>query len=385
MEKEQLEREPNPQPIPPVPGGAFDQSLRIKLGAGAVFVVLLAMLAFFFLSRNPVAPVQTQPKQALVDEQQVQRKEAEARQLASERAKAHDAEEAQRRHDLEAYSQPVSYQQAAATGGGMAPQQSAATQQKEELAKLEAKAAFEDNMVLVTERKQDVRNSTLPMVRDSGSNPPSSPSGATGESVGGDKLVRLGAQRLPEGTIIECALVNQLNGDNTGPVMVQVSNDVYLPGTRTLVIPQGARILGSAQKVSAQNQQRLAVSFHRMLIGTTPERMYTVSLDKIPGLDQTGAAALQDKVNNHYAQIFGASLAIGAIGGLAQIGNGGYGGANGYDSGVMFRNGITQSMAQSSAQILNRFLSRLPTIVIRPGTRVDIFLTQDLELPAYGE
>ena len=48
---------------------------------------------------------------------------------------------------------------------------------------------------------------------------------------------------------------------------------------------------------------------------------YPLDLDKFVGLNQAGETALRDLVNHHYLQIFGASLAIGAIGGLAQIGN----------------------------------------------------------------
>ena len=90
---------------------------------------------------------------------------------------------------------------------------------------------------------------------------------------------------------------------------------------------------------------------------------------------------LHDKVNSHYLSIFGASLAVGAIGGLAQIGNSTSG--FGYDPSVAFRNGVSQSTAQSADRILDRFLNRLPTITIREGTRVKILLTGDLQVPAY--
>ncbi len=99
-------------------------------------------------------------------------------------------------------------------------------------------------------------------------------------------------------------------------------------------------------------------------------------------VDKNVAAGLKDKVNGHYVSIFGASLAIGAIGGLAQIGNG-YSGF-GYDPSVQFRNGISQSTAQSADRVLDRFLNRMPTVTIREGTRVKIVLTGDLAVPAYG-
>jgi type IV secretion system protein VirB10 len=34
---------------------------------------------------------------------------------------------------------------------------------------------------------------------------------------------------------------------------------------------------------------------------------------------------------------------------------------------------------------MSRFLNRLPTITIREGHRVKVYLTSDLQLPAYGE
>ena len=187
---------------------------------------------------------------------------------------------------------------------------------------------------------------------------------------------------LPEGSIFEAVLTNRLDGEQPGPVNCLITTDVYLPGTRLVVVPQGARALGEASKVSSFGQQRLAVAFHRILIPGI--RSYAIPLDKqMPGLAQAGEAGLHDKVDSHYASIFGASLAIGAIGGLAQIGNGTS--TLTYDPSVSFRNGVSQSMAQSSDRVLEKFLNRLPTITIREGTRVKIVLTSDLPVPAYEQ
>ena len=46
---------------------------------------------------------------------------------------------------------------------------------------------------------------------------------------------------LPEGTILEAVLTNRLDGEQPGPVNCMITTDVYLPGTRLLLIPQGAR------------------------------------------------------------------------------------------------------------------------------------------------
>ena len=80
-------------------------------------------------------------------------------------------------------------------------------------------------------------------------------------------------------------------------------------------------------------------------------------------------------MDRHYWQVFGASVAIGAIAGLAQVGT---------------RVGFTQSafdaarqsagagLASSTAQVLDRYLNVLPTVTIREGHRVVVMLTRDL-------
>ena len=63
----------------------------------------------------------------------------------------------------------------------------------------------------------------------------------------------------------------------------------------------------------------MAVVFHRMIM---PDG-YSVDLDLFQGLDQSGAQGLKDKVNNHYLQIFGTSIALGVIAGAGEIEEGG--------------------------------------------------------------
>ena len=53
-----------------------------------------------------------------------------------------------------------------------------------------------------------------------------------------------------EGTIVETALTNRLNGSFSGPVNCQVTADVWSRDHQHLLIPKGSRILGEAQRVS---------------------------------------------------------------------------------------------------------------------------------------
>jgi type IV secretion system protein VirB10 len=182
---------------------------------------------------------------------------------------------------------------------------------------------------------------------------------------------------LFEGTILETVLINRLDGQFSGPVECLLANDVYSHDRQHLLIPAGSKLLGETRRVQSLGQTRLAVSFHRLVM---PDG-YSASLDHFQGLNQVGDAGLRDQVNNHYLRIFGASLAVGAIGAVAEAGTAGALTASGGD---LMRQGFAQSMGQSSAQILDKFLNVLPTVTIREGHRVKVYLSGDLALPDYA-
>lgn len=185
---------------------------------------------------------------------------------------------------------------------------------------------------------------------------------------------------LLEGTVIDTVLTNRLDGSGPAPVNCLVTNPVYSHNGQHVLIPAGARVLGETKPVQALGETRLAVGFHRLLM---PDGS-TVRLDQFLGLNQIGDAGLRDKVNQHYWSTFGAAGAVGLISGLAQwIGTAGFSGGTG-DRTVIIGGGA-DAASQASLQVMSRFLNRLPTVTIREGHRVKLYLTSDLQLPAYSE
>jgi type IV secretion system protein VirB10 len=182
---------------------------------------------------------------------------------------------------------------------------------------------------------------------------------------------------LFEGTTLDTVLLNRLNGDFAGPVKVMLTNPIYSHDNQHLLIPEGTFLLGDTQKVAAFGQQRLAVTFHRLLM---PDG-YSVDLDKFHGLNQIGETGLNDQVNHHYVEIFGASIALGVIAGAGEATtNQGY-----YNNGSeAIWQGMAESLSASAAHVLDRFINILPTIVIREGHRIKVYITQDLLLPDYN-
>jgi type IV secretion system protein TrbI len=184
-----------------------------------------------------------------------------------------------------------------------------------------------------------------------------------------------------EGSVLDAVLMNRLDGDAVGPVKVLVSNPLYSHDHQHVIIPEGTVVLGEAKKIGATGfgqQRRMAVVFHRLIM---PDG-YSVDLDQFQGLDQIGEQGLRDKVNNHYLQIFGTSIALGVVAGASQITQGG--GTITTSGSQAFTNGAAGSVSQSAASILDRFIQIPPTITIREGHRVKVYFTQDLLLPAYS-
>jgi len=175
-----------------------------------------------------------------------------------------------------------------------------------------------------------------------------------------------GWERIHEGTFLEAVLVTQLSGEFPGPVLAMVSAPLYSADRQRVLIPRGARVVGTARAVETQDQSRLAVAFHRLLLpgGSWVDLEFT-------GLNQVGESALRDQVNRRYLSTFAAAGAVGALSGLTLAGASPYG----------LRAGVGQGLGGSATSMLDRYLNRMPEITIRAGHRLRVWLTSDVLIP----
>ena len=180
-----------------------------------------------------------------------------------------------------------------------------------------------------------------------------------------------GWERIYEGSFLEGVLVTQLSGDFPAPVLAQIAVPFYSADRQRILIPRGSRAIGTAAAVTGQDQERLAVGFHRLIL---PDGRW-IALP-FHGLNQVGEGALKDRVNRHYFSMFAAVGAVGVISGLTLQNSNPYGGGA-----QAFRAGAGQGLGQAATQILQRFLNRLPTLTIRAGHRLRIWFTSDVLVP----
>jgi type IV secretion system protein VirB10 len=401
--------QPAPAPDVSVPPGRVTDHRRLPLGVvprhlqqwalAGIAVVMVGILAVSGPPPTPRAPTTPSPTAMAVDPNQQRIEEYQRR--IQEQAQRLAAEQAQLQLAKDAFTAPP-----AATSGAAPLRVRAdssgptATPSVERDSTSETRARVADNVAFsrsgTTGAGQAVPAASAPVVDPATALPPFPPPtevpGLPGAATAPTSLAATASVTTPavravapkaatephytlfEGTIIETVLTNRLDGTFSGPVNCLVSVPVY--AADHLVIPAGARVLGEARAVNTFGQSRLAVTFHRVIL---PNGVH-VSLDTFDGLNQVGDLGLRDQVDRHYAQIFGVSLALGAIAGFAQGQS-----SVGLDATAVdtYRQGTAASVSQSSARVLDRFLNLLPTVTIREGHRIKVYLASDLELPAY--
>ena len=182
------------------------------------------------------------------------------------------------------------------------------------------------------------------------------------------------------GSIISAALVTAVNSDLPGQVIAQVTEPVYDHRTgRTVLIPQGSRLIGQYDSQIAYGQNRALIAWNRIIM---PDGR-SINIGSMAGADLSGAAGLQDKTDGHFGQ-----LARGVIlSTLFSVGAAAAQDAGNRSSGALVVNsaasGVSNSAQQVGQQITGRDLNRQPTLRVRAGWPVRVLVSKDMILAPY--
>jgi type IV secretion system protein TrbI len=193
------------------------------------------------------------------------------------------------------------------------------------------------------------------------------------------------------GGVIPALLITGINSELPGPILAQVSENVFDSRTgRVLLVPQGSRLIGDSGYASSYGQQRLQIAWKRLIFPDTS----SIDLPQMPATDQAGLPGVTDQVNNHYLATFGTAALMSLIsagqqvGQMATFGGGGTYGPYGYTQPSPFAMAGQQAGAGASAQFgavgqesIRNGMNRPATIEIRPGYQFNMMVTEDLTFP----
>ena len=183
---------------------------------------------------------------------------------------------------------------------------------------------------------------------------------------------------LAAGTVLPASLITGLKSDLPGMVVAQVTENVRDTATGdAILIPQGARLIGSYDSVVAFGQQRALLVWQRILF---PDGS-SIQLDNVPATDAAGYAGLEDKVDFHEWRLLKGIALSSVLGVGSELGYGG----NDRDLVRALRESAQQNGARAGEQIVSRNLDVQPTLTVRPGWPVRAILHKDLILRPWRE
>ena len=175
---------------------------------------------------------------------------------------------------------------------------------------------------------------------------------------------------LSAGSVIAASLITGLRSDLPGLVIAQVTENTYDSATgQILLVPQGARLIGSYDSVVAFGQRRALIVWQRIILPNGA----SLRIDNVPATDVSGYSGLADKIDFHTWQLL-KGVALSTLLGV------------GTDLSLSGRSDLVQAIRMSTQdnvsragdQFTERNLGVQPTITIRAGAPVRLVVHKDL-------
>ena len=172
---------------------------------------------------------------------------------------------------------------------------------------------------------------------------------------------------VPQGALIQAVLETALDSNRPGFVRAIVSRDVRSFDGTKILIPRGSRLFGEYKADLVEGQNRAFILWQKL---TRPDGIQ-INVES-PAADPLGRAGVKGNVNTHFFQRFAGSILQSAL----DIG-----------VGVATRSAsdgtIVVGLPGSSQTVINPTQSTIkPTLKVRHGSSVSVFVARDLDFSA---
>ena len=194
------------------------------------------------------------------------------------------------------------------------------------------------------------------------------------------KQAPISPYEIKAGWVIRGVLKTGMNSELPGQVEGQVKQDVYDSATgQHLLIPAGSRVIGTYDSAINSGQSRIFVAWQRIIF---PDGA-SITLDSMPGADQSGVAGFKDQVNNHYVRTFGQAFLLSLFSAGIQLSQPKGAVSGTYNAQQIGAAAIGQQLGMLGMQIARRNLNQQPTLEIRPLFEFNIAVNKDMILPPW--
>jgi type IV secretion system protein VirB10 len=174
---------------------------------------------------------------------------------------------------------------------------------------------------------------------------------------------------VAQGTLIYAVLETALNSTQAGQARAIISTDVYNAAGTKVLIPKGSRVFGEYKADISSGQNRAQIVWGRLI---RPDGA-TISLDS-PASDQLGRAGVKGKVDTHFGERLINALLQSTID---------FGGAVAARA-VTSSNGVVVALPNATQGAASQIITDAPkpTLKVRHGTRIAVFVSRDLDFSA---
>lgn len=209
--------------------------------------------------------------------------------------------------------------------------------------------------------------------RDGGAGPAAEAPASAGDGAtptSGAGRVRAGqfvnrATTVPQGTLIPAVLETALDSTRPGQVRALVSRDVRGFDGSQILIPRGSRLFGDYRADLQPGQNRAFVLWTRLV---RPDGV-TIAIGS-PAADPLGRAGIRGKVDSHFLERFGSAILQSALDIGVGVATQRLGGST-----VV----IVPGAFRSSTQAVVPTRQVQPTLTVKQGARVTVFVARDLD------
>lgn len=183
---------------------------------------------------------------------------------------------------------------------------------------------------------------------------------------------------IKAGTIIPGILIIGINSDLPGQIVAQVRENVYDSVTGDhLLIPLGAKLIGTYDSSVEYGQSRVLIVWNRLILPNGESQ----DLEGMIGADMAGYSGFSGRKNDHIPRILNGVILGSLLTAGARVATGGVSDVLSYSQ--LAGQGVAENIAQSAAKITDRNLDVQPTIEISPGYVFNVFVNKDLILKPY--
>lgn len=196
------------------------------------------------------------------------------------------------------------------------------------------------------------------------------------------RMPAISPYEVKAGAVIPSLMLSGINSDLPGEIIAQVSQNVFDSATgHYLLIPQGARLVGSYDHGVVLGQQRVLISWNRIIYPDSS----SVDIESMTGQDQSGYAGFKDKVNAHTWAVVRQAVLLSAISAGAQLSQpratkGDYS----YSAPQIGAAAMGQQLNQLGMLSYQSRGNQSPTITIRPGYRFNVMVNRDMILAPWN-